>query len=296
MDAITSLLRDSGAILTGVSGLLGLVIGSFLNVVIYRLPIMMERDWRRQCAELEEREIAEQPVFNLVVPPSACPDCRRRIRAYENIPVLSWLLLRGRCAGCSKPISPRYPLIELTTAILSAVIATYFGFSWETLAALLFTWTLIALTMIDYDRQWLPDNLTLPLLWAGLLLSLGHGAVDSQRLFVAPQSAIIGAAAGYLSLWGVFHLFRLVTGKEGMGYGDFKLLAALGAWLGWQALPLIVLLSAVVGAVVGVALIAFRRHQRGKPIPFGPFLAAAGWIALLWGDQLSSAYLAAVGL
>lgn len=271
---------------------LSLLIGSFLNVVIHRLPIMLERDWRKQAAELLATEPAAhnpQPVarYNLIVPRSACPRCGAQITALQNIPVISWLLLKGRCAHCGAGISIRYPLVELATALLSAVIAWRFGFTAQMAAALLFTWTLVALCMIDFDQQLLPDDLTLPLLWLGLLLSLFNGAV----LPVTPRDAIIGALAGYLSLWLVFHAFKALTGKEGMGYGDFKLLAALGAWLGWQMLPLIILLSACVGALVGIALIVIRGRDRNIPIPFGPYLAAAGGIAMLWGERLVAAYL-----
>ncbi len=296
MDQVLSILDASPALTIAVAGLFGLLIGSFLNVVIYRLPVMMQREWQRQCAELEEREPPEQPVFNLVTPRSACPSCRRPIRALENIPVVSWLVLRGRCAGCAKRISARYPAIEITASLVSMAVAWHFGFSWELAAALVFSYALIALTMIDYDHQLLPDSITLPLLWLGLLLSLFHGQTDAQRLFIAPQTAIVGAAAGYLSLWSVYQLFKLITGKEGMGFGDFKLLAALGAWLGWQALPLIIILSAVVGAVVGGLAMIVARHGRETPIPFGPFLAAAGWISMIWGDTLTGQYLRLTGI
>lgn len=272
--------------------LLGLLVGSFLNVVIWRLPRMLERDWRAQCQELLADSTTPAPPterFNLWWPPSSCPDCQHRIRAWENIPVLSYVLLSGRCSACASRIAARYPLIELLTAAFSAYVAWHYGFSQEALAALLLTWGLIALSVIDLDHQLLPDNITLPLLWLGLLLSL-------TGLFTEPRASIIGAAAGYLSLWGVYHLFRLVTGKEGMGYGDFKLLAALGAWLGWQALPVIVLLSSLVGAVVGIAMILALGRDRNIPIPFGPYLAAAGWLALLWGDKLTDAYLQMTGL
>lgn len=296
MSAIVEVLRASPALTTVSSGLIGLLIGSFLNVVIYRLPLMMERDWRRHCAELEGREATAEPEFNLVRPRSACPHCQRPIRARENVPVLSWLLLRGRCAGCGGRISARYPLVELATAVASALVAWRFGATVETLAALAFTWALIALALIDYDTQLLPDAITLPLLWLGLLLSVAHPVAGAERLFVSPAAAITGAAAGYLSLWSVYQAFKLATGKEGMGFGDFKLLAALGAWLGWQALPLIIVLSAVVGALVGGALMAFTSRGREAAIPFGPFLAAAGWIALLYGDVLAGLYLDTMGL
>ncbi len=265
--------------------LLGLCIGSFLNVVILRLPVMLERSWRKECRMLLELPgEAETPALSLVTPRSRCPSCGAAIRAWHNVPLLSWLWLRGRCASCAAPIGSQYPLVEGLTGLLSAFCAWHFGWGWELAAALPLTWALIALTVIDLRTQLLPDNLTLPLLWLGLLLSLGG-------IFTTPQASLIGAAAGYLSLWSVYHLFRLATGKEGMGYGDFKLLAALGAWLGWHALPFIILLSSVVGAVAGLSLILFRGHDRNVPIPFGPYLAVAGWIMLIWGDHLSSTWL-----
>lgn len=296
MNEILELLQQMPAMFAAVAGLFGLTIGSFLNVVIHRLPIMMEQDWRRQCAELEQREAPEQTPYNLLRPRSACPGCNRPIRASENVPLLSWLLLRGKCAGCGQSISVRYPLVELLTGILSALVAWRFGVTWETVAALALTWSLVTLAGIDFDTKLLPDSITLPLLWLGLFLSLFYPQADAQRLFIDPRTAIIGAAAGYLSLWSVYQLFKLTTGKEGMGYGDFKLLGALGAWLGWQALPLIIILSAVVGAVVGVALILLARHGREVPMPFGPFLAAAGWIALMWGDTLTGHYMRITGM
>lgn len=296
MNPIIEVLRASPALTVTFAGLVGLLVGSFLNVVIYRLPLMMERDWRRHCAEFEGREADEEPRFNLVTPRSACPHCKRPIRALENVPVLSWLVLRGRCAGCREAISPRYPAVEAASALASALVAWQFGASVETLAALGFTWALIALALIDYDHKLLPDAITLPLLWAGLALSLAHPVADAERLFLAPGDAILGAIAGYLSLWSVYQAFKLATGKEGMGFGDFKLLAALGAWLGWQALPLIIILSAVVGAAVGGALMLLTSRGRDAAIPFGPFLAAAGWIALLWGDELTALYLNTMGL
>lgn len=267
------------------AAILGLVVGSFLNVVIYRLPIMLNRSWQTQCAELSGREppVAAEP-FNLVVPGSACPQCGHRIRPWENIPVLSYLLQRGRCTACGGRISLRYPLIESITALLTVAVVWHFGFGWQALAGMVLTWALITLTMIDFDHQLLPDDITQPMLWLGLLLSL-------YGVFAGTTDALIGAMAGYLSLWSVYHLFRLLTGKEGMGYGDFKLLAMLGAWLGWQMLPLIILLSSLVGAVVGITLIVVRGHDRNIPIPFGPYLAAAGWLALMWGDELTGLYL-----
>ena len=270
--------------------LIGLSVGSFLNVVIYRLPKMMETQWTRDCREhLGQSVEADTPTFNLNYPASHCPSCNHKIRPWENIPIISWLMLRGRCSSCHHPISPRYPIIEAVTGVLSLLVAQHFGFTGMTAAALVLTWSLIALSIIDFDVQLLPDNITLPFLWLGLLLSL-------TAIFTDPRSAIIGAAAGYLSLWSVYQLFKRLTGKEGMGYGDFKLLAMLGAWLGWQYLPQIILLSALVGAVVGVSLIVLRGRDRNIPIPFGPYLAAAGWISLMWGEQINHAYLRWSGL
>ncbi len=273
-------------------GLLGLIVGSFLNVVIHRLPIMMEQDWRAQCLEFlgqQTDNADEKPPLTLSRPRSRCPHCNHQIRAIENIPVISYLFLRGRCSGCGAAISIRYPLIELLTALLSVTVAWHFGVSGQTAAALLLTWALITLSMIDFDHKLLPDSITLPLIWLGLLLSL-------WGTFATPESAIIGAVAGYLSLWGVFQLFRLVTGKEGMGFGDFKLLALFGAWLGWQYLPQIIMLSSLVGAVIGITLVLLRGRDRNIPIPFGPYLAIAGWISLLWGDHINQAYLTWAGI
>lgn len=267
-----------------VSILFGLLIGSFLNVVIHRLPIMMDREWRNQCAELLGTAVPPAEPLSLVRPRSRCPHCGRQIRALENIPILSYLLLRGRCPGCAKTISPRYPLVEALAGLLFGYAAWRYGPSLATASALLFITAMIALTFIDFDTQLLPDDITLPLIWAGLLVNL-------NGTFASLPSAVIGAAAGYLALWSVFWLFKLATGKEGMGYGDFKLLAAIGAWLGWQLLPLVILLSSIVGAVVGIALIVLARHGRNVPIPFGPYLAAAGLIALFWGKSLNQAYL-----
>ncbi|MDH4315492.1 MAG: A24 family peptidase [Gammaproteobacteria bacterium] len=274
-----------------------LLVGSFLNVVIYRLPIMLEREWREQCAEFIGEPQAGLPEgrFDLVTPRSRCPACGTMITALQNIPVLSYLLLGGKCAHCKAHISVRYPIIEALTALLTAFVAWFFGFGWEAVAAIALTWSLIAMTVIDLDKMIIPDSISLPLLWAGLALSLFHPVEGAERLFIDPKSSIVGALAGYLSLWSIYHLFRLLTGKEGMGYGDFKLLAALGAWLGWQMLPLIIMLSAVVGAVVGVSMIVLVRHDRNIPIPFGPYLAAAGWIALLYGPQIIAAYLDFMG-
>ncbi|MDO8937542.1 MAG: A24 family peptidase [Methylicorpusculum sp.] len=273
-------------------GLVGLLVGSFLNVVIYRLPIMMKRDWRNECAEflnLPAERSQDDGDFNLVFPLSRCPHCSAPIKPYQNIPVISFLVMKGRCAHCHEPIALRYPLIEALTGLCSALIAWRFGYSPEMGAALFMTWALIALSAIDLDHQLLPDSITLPLLWSGLFLSLFNVFADSQ-------SSIIGAIAGYLCLWLVYHGFKLLTGKEGMGYGDFKLLAAFGAWLGWQYLTMIILLSSVTGALIGMAMIIFVRHDKNIPIPFGPYLAIAGWIALLWGDKINQFYLNATGL
>lgn len=269
--------------------LLGLVVGSFLNVVIHRLPRMLERDWQAQCAELRDEPIADAPPYNLVSPASTCPACGHRIRAWENIPLLSYLLLGGRCSACGAPISIRYPLVELLTGLLSLAVVWQLGPTAQALAGLFLLWGLVALTGIDLDTQLLPDQITLPLLWLGLLLNL-------NGLFTDLPSAVIGAVAGYLALWSVYHAFRLLTGKEGMGFGDFKLLAMLGAWLGWQMLPQIVLVSSLVGAVAGIGMILLRGRDRSRPIPFGPYLAVAGFIALLWGPQLNAAYLRFAGL
>jgi leader peptidase (prepilin peptidase)/N-methyltransferase len=273
--------------------LLSLVIGSFLNVVIYRLPIMMEREWRAQCKELAETPPSEAPDgrFDLIFPQSSCPSCGAHITALQNIPLLSYLMLRGKCGSCGTQISRRYPIVEALTAIMTSIVAWRFGFSWESAAAIVLTWALIAISVIDIDHQIIPDSISLPFLWIGLILSLLDPAAGGDVLFIEPETAIVGALAGYLSLWSVYQLFLLMTGKEGMGYGDFKLLAMLGAWLGWQMLPLIILLSAVVGAAVGITMIIVRRHDRNIPIPFGPYLAAAGWIAMLWGEQIVSSYL-----
>ncbi|MBI3899193.1 MAG: prepilin peptidase [Gammaproteobacteria bacterium] len=263
---------------------LGLLVGSFLNVVIHRLPIMLDRRWRAQCEELSGQPMRETERYNLIVPRSHCPQCEHRITALENIPLLSFAWLGGKCAGCAKRIPLRYPMVELFTGVMSAFVAWRLGISTAALGALLLTWILVALTFIDYDHQLLPDDLTLPLLWLGLIFNL-------QATYAALPSAVIGALAGYLSLWLVYQLFRLLTGKEGMGYGDFKLFAAFGAWLGWQQLPLIILLSSFLGAVIGVGFIAFKGRDRSLPIPFGPFLCLAGWVALLWGDDITRAYL-----
>jgi leader peptidase (prepilin peptidase)/N-methyltransferase len=266
------------------AALLGLCVGSFLNVVIHRLPKIMERQWKAECAEVAGQEPASPERYNLVVPRSACPACGHRISALENIPVLSWLVLRGRCTSCKAPISMRYPAVELLTGALSGYIAWHFGFGMAAAGALFFTWSMIALTFIDLDTFFLPDSITLPLLWLGLLFNI-------NATYVSLSSAVIGAAAGYLTLWSVYWAFKWATGKEGMGYGDFKLLAAIGAWLGWAMLPLTILLSSLVGAVIGIGLIVFAGRGRSVPIPFGPYLAIAGMIALLHGPALTRAYL-----
>ena len=266
------------------AGLLGLMVGSFLNVVIHRLPIMMERDWAAQCAEFKGEAVPVLEPLSLARPRSRCPHCGHPITALENIPVISWLVLRGRCKGCAAPISLRYPLIEALTGLLFGLAAWHFGFTAAGLGALVLIAALFALTVIDFDTQLLPDDITLPLLWIGL-------ALNAFNVYTDLKSAVIGAMAGYLSLWSVYWLFKLFTGKEGMGYGDFKLLAALGAWLGWQMLPLMILLSSLVGAVVGISMMVIARHGRNVPIPFGPYLAAAGLIALVWGKPLTRAYL-----
>ncbi len=291
------LLNESPALFSAIVFVLALAIGSFLNVVIYRLPIMMDRDWRQQCAELDGTESPALPPFNLFTPRSRCPSCSKQIWAIHNIPVFSYLVLRGKCAGCGAKISARYPIIELLTACLSAAVAWRFGFGWTALCGLTVTWFLIAMSAIDIDTQLLPDSLTLPLCWLGLVASTAVGRQDANfSLPVDPVAAITGAAAGYLSLWGVYWLFKLLTRKEGMGYGDFKLLGALGAWMGWQMLLPIVLMSAATGAIVGIALIVFRGRDRQLPIPFGPYLAAAGWIALMWGPDITRTYLRMAGV
>jgi leader peptidase (prepilin peptidase)/N-methyltransferase len=302
-------LQESPALLIGCAFLLSLLVGSFLNVVIHRLPVMLDRQWRTQAEEMLAESgtavpkapgvpgIAAPPAkYNLVVPRSACPHCGAPIRAHQNIPLVSWLLLGGKCASCKGPISARYPVVELVTALLSAAVVWRFGFHWQAVAALFVTWALVALTVIDLDHQILPDVITLPLMWLGLLASLAWHAGLAPPMPVDPRSAILGAVAGYLTLWSVYWAFKLLTGKEGMGYGDFKLFAALGAWLGWQMLPLVLLLSAFTGAAVGIALIVARGRDRNVPIPFGPYLAAAGWIAMLWGPEIVGGYLSLTGM
>ena len=292
--SLLHVLQNQAAMLAAVCALVGLIVGSFLNVVIHRLPKMLERDWDGQAAELLEQKnltdlakklrSVDTARYNLMTPASTCPQCSHQIRAYENIPIISYVFLRGRCSSCKAPISVRYPIIEAISGALAAYIGWRFGFTLAMAAALVFAWSLVALTAIDIDTQLLPDDITLPLLWIGLLVNLNNG-------FNPLSSAVIGAVVGYLSLWSVYWVFKLTTGKEGMGYGDFKLLAAIGAWLGWKMLPIVILLSSLVGAIVGIALIVFTRHGRNTPIPFGPYLAAAGLIALFWGDAINRTYL-----
>ncbi len=284
------------ALYIGICAVFGLLVGSFLNVVIHRLPVMMENELRAECATLASGD--EQPTtesapkkYNLIVPRSACPGCKSPITAMQNIPVVSWLALGGKCANCKQPISKRYPLVELATAVLTGFVAWRFGFGATALAAIAFTWLLIALTMIDFDTQFLPDALTYPLLWLGLLVSLMHPVWSTGAWPVTPADSIIGAAAGYLSLWSFYWVFKLITGKEGMGYGDFKLFAALGAWMGWRMLLPIIIFASCVGAVFGIAMILRRRAGRETQIAFGPFLAIAGWLALVIGNDVIERYL-----
>ncbi|WP_172204034.1 A24 family peptidase [Niveibacterium sp. COAC-50] len=267
------------------SGVIGLCIGSFLNVVIHRLPKIMEREWQQQAAELRGESVVIGEPYSVARPRSRCPHCGTPIASWQNVPLLSYLILRGRCAHCQAPIGIRYPIVELLGGVSAAFAAWHFGLTWAALGAMAFGWAMIALTFIDLDTQLLPDSITLPLLWLGLLLNVGG-------TYVPLDVAVIGAAAGYLALWSVYWLFKLATGKEGMGYGDFKLLAAIGAFVGWQQLPLVILASSAIGAVVGIALIVFARHGRSTPIPFGPYLAGAGVVALYWGPSLTSSYLA----
>ncbi|MBT8091001.1 MAG: A24 family peptidase [Gammaproteobacteria bacterium] len=291
---MVELFTQSAPVFIAVVFAFALVVGSFLNVVIYRLPIMMERQWREQCDELGNTPpMQEMPKdrFDLIVPRSRCPSCGHMIKAWQNIPVISYLILGGKCANCRESISARYPLVEMLTAILAAIGAWRFGVGWESVMVIIMTFALVAISVIDADTQLIPDSIVLPLMWTGLLMSLFHPMAGGDTLFIAPKDAIVGAAAGYLSLWSVYQLFKLVTGKEGMGYGDFKLLAALGAWLGWQQLPVIILMSAVVGAIVGIGMMVFKSHERSVPIPFGPYLAGAGWITMLWGDAIMKTYL-----
>ena len=268
------------------SSLAGLTVGSFLNVVIHRTPILLSRQWQRECQELAETPAQTSETYNLILPASHCPQCGHTITAWENIPIISFLWLKGKCAHCRAPISWRYPLVEILSATIAGVVAWHFGYTFAAAAMIVLSWALIALTFIDVDHQLLPDVITLPFLWLGLLLN-----TFDLLPYKGLESAVVGAAAGYLSLWLVFHIFKLITGKEGMGYGDFKLFALLGAWLGWQMLPVIILLASLAGAVVGITFILYAGRDRHLPIPFGPFLCAAGWVAALWGNDITSLYL-----
>jgi len=281
---LSDAMSNNSALFITFSVIFGLLVGSFLNVVIHRLPKMMEREWHKNCLELQGKDVPEQSPLSLSKPRSACPKCNHQISALENIPVISYLLLGGKCKACKTNISPRYPFVEALTGALIGLVAWQFGYTYTTLFAWVFTFALIALTFIDFDTQLLPDDITLPLLWLGLLFNLNGGFIDLK-------SAVIGAVVGYLILWSVYWLFKIVTGKEGMGYGDFKLLAAIGAWFGWQLIPAVILLSSVLGAVIGIGLIAFRGKEGGTAIPFGPFLALGGIAALFFGPQLASFYL-----
>jgi leader peptidase (prepilin peptidase) / N-methyltransferase len=284
MTNILHLLSENPSYLYLIVGILGLLVGSFLNVVIYRLPKMLQQDWKEQCSLILEQEPPELEKVTLSTPNSTCPHCGHAIKPWENIPIVSYLFLRGKCSACRASISIRYPIIEAVTGVLSLAVAYKFGASYATLSTLALTWSLIALTMIDADTQLLPDNITLPLLWLGLIANYFGTLTDFS-------SAFWGAIFGYLALWSVYWAFKLLTGKEGMGYGDFKLLAALGAWLGWQMLPIIILLSSVVGAIIGIGMILIRGKDKNVPMPFGPYLAIAGWIALVWGDAIKAIWL-----
>ena len=288
---ITEYLGSSLIAFTITALILGLMVGSFLNVVIFRLPVMLKHDWKNQCEDFLEIEAtsASTDKFNLSMPSSHCPQCQHKIRWWENIPLISYLLLRGRCSNCQAHISLRYPIIELFTGCITAFVAWHFGYGLPALAAMFLAWVLITLSMIDFDTKLLPDSIVLPTLWAGILLNI-------NGTFTSLESSVIGAAAGYMSLWSIYQVHHLLTGREGMGFGDFKLLALLGAWLGWQSLLMILLLSSLVGAAVGISLILFLGRDRQIPIPFGPYLAAAGWISLIWGDQLIQIYLDVSGL
>lgn len=290
MTDFISLMNSNQTFFFGVTFIFSLMIGSFLNVVIFRLPKMLEQGWKKECREFLADELAkpksqsEEEFITLSTPSSSCPSCQHKIRFYENLPVISWLVLRGKCSQCRSKISLRYPLVELTTAILSVVIAAHFGVTLTTLFLLILTWGLVCLTLIDFDHMLLPDQITLPLLWLGLLVNL-NGAI------VPLSDSVIGAVAGYMSLFSIFWLFKLITGKEGMGHGDFKLVAVFGAWIGWQLLPLLILMASAVGAVIGISMMMFKNHQREQAIPFGPYLAIAGWITLLWGNDIWAWYL-----
>ena len=286
MSTLPAYLSANPAVFASLCAVFGLMVGSFLNVVIHRLPKMLERQWQRECAELHGQPAPEAPRYNLIVPRSSCPACNHHIPPLENIPLISFLRLRGKCAACGAAIPKRYPLVEALSAILAAYVGWRYGFGFTALATMVFAWSMIALAFIDLDTLYLPDCITLPLIWAGLLAQLA-------QLFpaVGLDAGVIGAVAGYLALWTVFWLFKLATGKEGMGYGDFKLLAAIGAWLGWKSLPLVILMSSLVGAAVGILLIIMRRQGRDVPIPFGPYLVVAGLIALFWGRAITDRYL-----
>jgi len=281
---LLELLQTTPLLFVSLLFVLGLVIGSFLNVVVYRLPIMLERDWRVSAQEILALEQEKLTTFNLILPNSTCPKCGHQIKPLENIPLISYLVLGGKCANCKNKISLRYPLVELASGLIAAFIGWYFGFSFTTSALLIFSWALLAMSLIDADHQILPDDLVLPLLWLGLIVNQFH-------LFTDQTSALIGAIAGYLSLWLVYWAFKLLTGKDGIGYGDFKMLAMLGAWAGWQMLPLIVLLSSGVGAILGIIWLKVQKQDNSTPLPFGPYLAIAGWIALIWGDAIINQYL-----
>jgi leader peptidase (prepilin peptidase) / N-methyltransferase len=284
LDPFISQFEQYPALYLGTLFVFGALIGSFLNVVIYRLPVMMQREWRSECLEfLQQTPDAEEEPFNLGVPRSRCGNCGHQISALQNVPIISYLLLGGKCAACRTKISAQYPLVELFTALVSVVVGWHFGVSLQALAALLLSWCLIAASGIDIGHKLLPDNITLPLLWLGILLSLFD-------VFISLQDSVLGVMVGYMSLWTVFILFKLITGKEGMGYGDFKLLAMLGAWLGWQSLFVVILTSSLVGAIVGISMIMMKKTGRETQIPFGPYLAAAGWMTLLWGDQVMRFY------
>lgn len=283
MNIIDLFLQNAGIFYTFIT-LIGLTVGSFLNVVIYRLPLMLENDWKSQCRELLEIEAQEEQAVTLSKPASTCPKCQHKIRAWENIPVISYLFLKGKCSQCHTAISIQYPLIEILTAVLSLTVAVKFGVTWQTVFGLILTWSLITMSVIDLHKLILPDNITLPILWLGLLISLFN-------IFIDPANSIIGAIAGYMILWTIFQAFKLLTGKEGMGFGDFKLLALFGAWLGWELLPLLIILSSASGAIIGITMIAFNKQKRNTQIPFGPYLAIAGWICLIWGQQIMAWYI-----
>lgn len=286
MPEIFQLLAESQPFFLSFVFIVSLMVGSFLNVVIYRLPIMMERSWKQEFTayfQPDQVQSEKQTTFNLVKPDSTCPNCQHKIRAWENIPLISWLWLKGKCSNCKTTISIRYPSVELITGLLSLMVAWHFGFGAQAFAGIFLTWCLVAMTFIDLDKMLLPDQITLPLLWLGLLLS-------ASEVYVSPTDAIIGAAAGYLCLWSIYWAFKLLTGKEGMGYGDFKLLGALGAWLGWQQLPIVILLSSFVGAIIGITYLSVKGKEHSQPIPFGPYLAIAGWITFLYGEWIAQQY------